>query len=291
MRVSSPGGRGTALALLVIPALVLNPVAAPGQTSRPARTATTDKPAAAQKTEATDATPRPAPFDYTAYDALLGKYVKGGLVDYAAWKKDGTKELDKVLEAMAGYPYQRVLSREARLAFLINAYNAAVMRSVLEAYPVASVKEIPGFFDRKEYPLSGGSYTLDAIEKDLIRANFTEFPTFHFALVCGARGCPPLAPRAVTGDSLSARMAAGLRAFVADSTKVRLSQADYVLHVSELFKWYAADFEKGDQTVPRLLAPHFSLGIAMKMAREEPRLEYVPFDWALNEWKAPGGGR
>jgi hypothetical protein len=288
--VSSLEGRRTALvALVVIPVLFGAP--SWGQTSRPARPKGAAVTGAAEVEESDGKTPRPKNFEYGAYNVLLSRYVKNGLIDYAAWKKDGTAELDRVLKAMAEYPYPRVLSREERLSFLVNAYNAYVLRSILDVYPVGSVKDVSGFFDARKHALSGGVYTLDDIEKTLIHPNFSDFSKYHFLLVCGARGCPPFPARAVRGDSLVVQSGANLHAFVADSTKVQFAEADNVLHVSELFRWYRADFEKGDQTIPLFLAPHFSLGVAMKLAREEPRMEYIPFDWKLNDVEHSGGGQ
>lgn len=279
--------RRTAVTLLLLALEIALPTLTMAQSSRPGKAAETKTVAQAPD----DSTPRPKPFDYSTLNALLSRYVSSGRVNYALWKKDGTKELDQVLLLMSEYPYARVLAREERLSFLLNAYNAFVIRSVLDAYPVASVKDIPGFFDTRKHKLADGAWTLDEIEKNLIGSRFSDLPAYHFALVCGARGCPPLNAAAIQGDSLNLQTGRNLRAFVADSTKMRFSEPDNVLHLSELFRWYAADFEKGDQTIPRLLAPHFSLSVAMRMMQEEPKIEYLPFDWSLNDAEPSGGGK
>lgn len=234
---------------------------------------------------------RPNPFDYSGLSALLARHVRKGRVDYAGWRKAGVAELDRVLAAMSDYPYTRVLSREARLAFLVNFYNASVIRSVLEAWPVAGVKDIPGFFDAKKHRLNGAEVTLDDIEKNLIAGTFGDMPLRHWVLVCGARGCPPLRSSACHPDSLAIQAGAARQAFMADSTNARFDATDNLLYLSEFFRWHRPDFEQGDVTLPRYLAPNFSLGVALKIMKDEPRIEFMPFDWRLNAAAGTTDGR
>ncbi len=227
---------------------------------------------------------RPKEFAYAEYNALLGKYVsQDGLVDYAAWKKAGTADLDRVVAAMAAHPYSRVFSREARLAFLINAYNALTLQSILKAYPVGSVMDIEGFFDKRKHTLFDGAHTLDDIEKKLIKGTFSDVPQYHFGLVCGGKGCPPLRNEAYTGDQLVVQLDTNARAFVTNPAKGRYDGDNNVLHLSEIFRWYEDDFEAADLTLNRVVAPHFTLSEAMRIMKDEPAIEFIPFDWALND--------
>jgi len=226
---------------------------------------------------------RPQEFDFTAWNTLLKKYTRNGLVDYAAWKKAGTAGLDEALSAMAAHPYAKVFSREARLAYLINVYNAYVVRSILDAYPVGSVMDIKGFFDTAKHPLSDGEYTLDEIEKTLIKGTFADVPEYHFGLVCGGMGCPPLRDEAYTGAGLNGQLATNARAFLTDPKKSRFDAEKNVLHLSEIFRWYKDDFESADRSIYRIVAAQYSLSDAMRIMKDEPAIEYIPFDWKLND--------
>lgn len=266
------------LLLIVLEAVASAPAAQPGSGPRARRAGAEER-------------ARSKEMDYRAWDALLARYVRDGLVDYAAWKKDGTASLDSVLAQMAAHPYRNMLAHEPRLAFLVNAYNAFAIRTILDAYPVKSVKDIPGFFDKIRHPLADSTYTLNDIDQTLIKGRLDEKPEFRFALVFGARGCPPLLPAAYRADSLSMQFGRQFHAFFGDSTNCRYDERAITLHVSELMKWHSADFERGDQTIPRYVAPLFSLGTAMKIARDEPAVEFIPFDWRLNEAPPAGGAR
>lgn len=225
-------------------------------------------------------------FDWSAQDSLLARYTVGGLVDYAAWKKDGNAELDRVLGAAAAWAHYDSAESIEKTVFLVNAYNGFVVRDILEKYPVTSVKEIPGFFDARKHSIAGGEYTLDQIEKTLIKGVGHRDPYIHFALVCGARGCPALRPRAYRAESWTNDTANQTQNFLADPTKGLFDEENYVLRVSEIFRWYQSDIEVGDLTLPRWIGPHLTLGVAMKMAAAEPPVEFLPFDWALNDVKA-----
>lgn len=223
-------------------------------------------------------------FDASGWGSLLQKYLQGGRIDYAAWKKDGTKELDRLLAAMSQHPYRTVFAKEARVAFLINAYNAFSVRQILAAYPVASVTEIPGFRDRATLPLDGGAFTLDQIENELMAPIASQEPRFHLALSRSALGAPPLHPTPLVGDSLSLQLERIMLDFVRDPARNRFrSEEPDTMFLSEFFQWFRRDFESGDDTLVRRLAPNFSLGEMMKMMREEPPIAWLPLDWRLND--------
>lgn len=222
-------------------------------------------------------------YDWSEQDSLLVRFAGAGGVDYAAWKKSGTAGLDRVLKNAAAWALYDSAQAVEKMVFFINAYNAFVVRDVLEKYPVASVKDIPGFFDVKKHAIAGGEYTLDQIEKKLIKAVASGDPYIHFALVCGGKGCPTLRSRTYRASSWMADAANQAQGFVAEPAKFRFDEEAYVLHVSELFHWYRNDFEVGEITLPRWIGPHLSLGVAMKMAASEPPVEFLPFDWSLND--------
>ena len=141
-----------------------------------------------------------AAVDHGAFDKILRDHVKRGRVDYAAIKARAKKDLDRYVHAL-GQAKLDGLSRGEKLAFYLNAYNANVIKAVVERYPVASVAKVKGFFDRKKIRVAGSTLTLNALEHQVIRKRFAE-PRIHFALVCAARSCPPLPSRAFSAKRL-----------------------------------------------------------------------------------------
>lgn len=230
-------------------------------------------------------------YEWADFDSLLDRYVVGGRVNYAAWKADGSAGLDKVLAAAGAWAMYDSATSEEKVVFLSNAYNGFVIQGVLAAYPVKSVKDIPGFFDKATHDIAGGHYTLDALEKTLLKPLGRKLndPYYHMALVCGSVGCPALRNRAYRQATWQGETMNQAQHFVADPTKLQFEEESNTLRVSELFDWYISDFESGDTTLPRWIGPHLSLGAAMKMSATEPIVEYLPFDWALND--VPAGSK
>ena len=120
-------------------------------------------------------------------EALLQLYVADGLIDYNALKDD--PRLSHTYQSLADAP-DTVWSNPMP-AFLVNAYNLAVIREICRSYPISTVREIPGFFDRKRHLIAGKSITLDQLEQHILNITGRD-PAIHFVLVCGAVGCPPL---------------------------------------------------------------------------------------------------
>lgn len=230
------------------------------------------------------AEPLPPDFEWAPWDSLLARHVTDGLVDYAGWRAGGTAELDALLAAMASWSGYEKATREQKMAFLMNAYNALIIRQVLANPGIESVKQIKGVFDTTKHRLPGGEFTLDGIEKTLLRALAgREDPAWHFGVVCASRGCPPLLAKAYRAPELSTDLAGRARLLLADPTKARYEEDGHILHLSELFRWYQSDFEFGDNTLVRWLGPYMTLGMAMKFASSEPEVRFLDFDWRLNE--------
>lgn len=213
-------------------------------------------------------------FDHSRFDAILKAHVRAGRVDYAAIKARAKADLDAYVTAVGGAKIDG-LSRDAKLAFYLNAYNAMVIKAVVERWPnIESVIKVSGFFDGARYRVAGRSVTLNQLEKKIILPTFKE-PRVHFALVCAARSCPPLRARAFAGRGLSRVLEGLTKRFVNSNRGVRMEGGR--VSVSKLFQWYAKDF--GD--VKAFLARyHDRHAAAIKAASS---LAYLHYDWALNK--------
>src|SRR4030095_10544137 len=81
---------------------------------------------------------------HAQWTAILQRWVADGLVDYAGLRRDGRGALETYLAGLSGAcaaDYEQ-WTREERIAFWLNAYNAATVRLVLEHYPIASIRKI-----------------------------------------------------------------------------------------------------------------------------------------------------
>ncbi|WAC01406.1 DUF547 domain-containing protein [Lacinutrix neustonica] len=136
-------------------------------------------------------------------DAFFKVYVFEGKVDYHRIKIDQTV-LNDVLKIAKGIDLEKENAANYQ-AFWINAYNLAVIKGITDSYPIQSPLDVVGFFDESTYQLAGKSLTLNTIENQELRSRFKD-ARFHFVLVCGAMGCPPLISAAYLPSTLESQL-------------------------------------------------------------------------------------
>jgi uncharacterized membrane protein YdjX (TVP38/TMEM64 family) len=233
--------------------------------------------------EAYASAPGSASFDQSRLDVLLRTHVDAdGLVDYARLK-GAHAELDAYIGSLAGAPFEK-LGRDEKLALLINAYNAFTLRLVLDHWPVASIQDIPTEqrWDARRWRLAGETLSLNQIENERIRPMFLE-PRIHFALVCAARGCPPLRAEAYTGARLESQLLDQARRVHSDDHWLRFDPSTGELRLTELYKWYESDFRQASGSVPEHVALHAPPVRAALDAGQRVEVHWIPYDWSLNE--------
>ena len=223
----------------------------------------------------------PAGFDVGPWNALLATYVTAdGGFRYATLAANPADRavLAQLVSAVAEADPAAEESDAGRLAFYINAYNILTVSAVLERFPIASVMDVPGFFDAATHRVAGAEMTLNGLENDIIRGQFHE-PRIHFAVNCASTGCPWLDGTGFTAENLEASLERLTDAYVQRTTQVDARRRR--VQVSKIFEWFAADFEAGGG-VRAFLAAH--LGEAQRALVEDPRTRITMFeyDWSLN---------
>lgn len=211
-----------------------------------------------------------------ATSAFLAKMVDGeGNVNYAAIKRNPV-ELKALLKRVEAFDAATAKPAD-REAFYLNAYNLLVIGEVVAHFPLESVQKVPGFFDKTQLGVAGEKLTLNELEAQKLRQPYAD-PRVHFALVCGAKGCPRLSRTAYLGSQLDAQLTAQARKVLQDPAFVRIDAKGRKAQLSHIFKWYEADFKASGKT-----------GIAFVNQFREGKpipgtyaVEYYPYDWALN---------
>lgn len=231
-----------------------------------------------------------AAIDHAPWDGLLRRRVdEQGRVDYVgryfSLVTDQTV-LDGYLARLATVQPDQLASKEERLAFWINAYNACVFKGVLGHYPVKSVREIKGFFDNIRYRVAGQDLTLNEIEA---RGRALGDWRIHVGVVCASASCPMLRNEAYAADRLDAQLTEQVKRFLQNPrTGLRLEGS--TLWVSSVFKWYATDFVPGRMTAASLLAvlePYLDPRMAQAIQDGQPALKFLGYDWSLNAQRTP----
>lgn len=170
------------------------------------------------------------------------------------------------------------LSPDARLSFLINAYNTLTTASVIELWPVDSVLNEEGFFDARTHRVAGQPMTLNQLENDHIRTMGE--PRIHFAVNCASAGCPPLARTPYAADRLESMLQAQTRAFVRATSEVNAASGS--VRLSQIFEWFEADFAAAGG-VRTFVSAYLDEADAAVITSESTTLSFVPYDWALND--------
>ena len=219
------------------------------------------------------------------FERLLQTYVQADGVDYEAWygNADDLAALESVTQDIAEAALEG-LSRDERLAFHLNAYNAWILQLVLDDYPIESVKQIGlvpfSVFFLKKVRIAGDKMTLNHLEKGIIIKEFRE-PRIHFAINCASESCPPLATAVYRGPLLERQLEEVTTKYADSYGAARVDHDAKRVLLVEIFKWYAEDFETAGGPVDFLNA-----------YRTEPipgdyEVAFYDYDWSLN---AAGGG-
>jgi hypothetical protein len=237
---------------------------------------------------------------YAAWNALLVKHVKflpdnkQSRVNYKGFAADRA-ELKKVLDSLSAVSKADFdkLSREERMAFLINAYNAFTIELILTKYPdVKSIKDLGTLvsspWKKKFFSLLGAETTLDAIEHAELRPKYQD-PRIHAAIVCASIGCPALRPDAFTAAKLEAQLEDGMQRFVTDRTRNKVTAKG--LEVSSIFKWFKEDFEKGHKGFSKVEDVFAKYAAQMTDSADEQSklkaktlpISFLDYDWSLND--------
>ena len=258
------------LAEAPVPVPVTHTEPAPKPKPVPPPPPTNPAPAPPPKTEATPAAASSAP-SHQSWNQLLQRYVSdNGRVNYEGFRQD-RQQLDTYLDLLAKETPDDSWSRAEALAYWINAYNAFTVQLILDNWPVSSIRDIDEPWDTPFIQLGGKSYTLNNIEHDIIRPEFSE-PRIHFALVCAAVSCPPLANEAYTAQNLEKMLEDRSRDFI-NNERFNVTQ-EAVVRVSPLFDWYGEDF--GD--VKAFLNRYLRTDIPA-----QKDVHFLEYDWALND--------
>ena len=176
----------------------------------------------------------------TQTTAFLQQYVnKEGRVNYAAIQRD-PDQLDALLYTIAGFDAAHA-AEAARYAFYLNAYNVLVIGDIVRNYPLKSVQDMPGFFNKTLHRVGREQLTLDQIETDKLRRIYDDL-RLHFALVCGIQSCPPLSQTAYVGAQLPEQLNSQTQFALADPSYVKVDPTTRQVRLPQIFKWYEADF-------------------------------------------------
>lgn len=211
--------------------------------------------------------------DHAKWNILLQKNVsKNGIVDYKGFQKD-SKQLQSYLDVLAANVPTKSWSKNAVLAYWINAYNAYTVKLILDNYPVKSIKDINDPWGKKFFTLGDKKYSLEEVEHEILRK--MDEPRIHFAINCASFSCPNLLNEAYTEANLEKQLTTVAKSFINDKTKNTITSNK--VEISKIFDWFSGDFKKKG-TVIDFLNQYSSIKINSKA-----KISYKEYNWTLND--------
>jgi len=236
-----------------------------------------------------------AQIDYTIYNDLLAKYVYGKDVKYAQLLSEKAKmdQFTAILGTKSpdSHPDQ-FPSRNEKLAYWINAYNASILKLILDNYPIKSIKSInfigPTIWWKKII-LGGKKISYKALEDKIIRERFHD-PRIHFAINCASKSCPPLIAEAYLPENLEAQLDASTTSFINDSSNFLVDKENLIIYMSSIFDWYKKDFVEWLAEVKGFIKPKILDYIKLYYKPELPselntyKIKFNDYDWSLNDF-------
>src|SRR5829696_753154 len=256
------------------------------------------------------AQPADVPLFHRPYDQLLDTNVRDGLVYYRTLKSERGR-LDRYIASLnvPAATYEG-WTREDKIAFWLNAYNAIVLQTVIDHYPIhgkastypaSSVRQIPGAFEQTKHRLAGKSLTLDEIEKAVL-PQFKD-PRLFLALGRAAVGSGRLRSEAYLGSRLARQLGEVESEFVNHAPMLKVDRLTGQVSVTPIMSWREAEFiaayDKGEtgpfakrspieRAIIAFVTPNLLPLEREFVEKNEFSLVFHPFDWRLNDLS---GGR
>ena len=242
-------------------------------------------------------------------DSLLDLYVRNGEVYYRAIKSERAR-LDSYVAQLATASVEKE-SRDEQLAFWLNAYDALVLRTIADHYPILgksaeypakSIRQIPGAFERLTHRVAGRTVTLDQIEQTIL-SGFHD-PRVYFAIGRGAVGSGRLRSEAFSAARLEEQLADVAAECVTRAQCVAIDRETGRIAISPIFSWrekeFAAAYADKAPAAFSARSPIERAAIAFVMpqllATEKEflvknvfQVTYSKFDWTLNDLSGRGG--
>lgn len=239
---------------------------------------------------------------------VLNDYTNNGRVDYRKLKAE-PGSLNDYLESLAQLRQAEYdsWSKDEKIAFWVNAYNALTLKVLIEYYPIRptffaslrhpenSIRQIPGAWDKIKFRVMEEELTLNQIEHDILRKSFRE-PRVHMALVCASLGCPQLRGEPFTGNALDSQLNEQTSIFLNTPSKFKIDKAKGEVSVSPIFKWFGEDFvekylpatgfpdhAKTERAALNFISRYLDESGQAYLKNEKYKVLYLDYDWSLNE--------
>ena len=205
-------------------------------------------------------------------DQFFKTHVSNESIDYAIIYANPSS-LNNIVDKIGSKDVSS-FTRNEKLAFYINAYNVLVIKNVIDNYPITSPLKVKGFFKSITFNVAGQQLTLNDLENNKVRQ--LGDARIHFALVCGAKGCPPIIAGAYLPKTLNSQLDLQTQLAVNSRSFTRVFENKNV-QLSQIFDWYKDDFVKDGSSLIEFINQYRTNPILTSA-----KVSFYEYNWNLN---------
>lgn len=222
----------------------------------------------------------PKEFSHQVFHEVLRAHVEQGVVNYPAIAAD--RGLERYIQQLDRIDPSRFPTRQDRLVFWINAYNAFAIKGILDGYSPLTLFGRYRYFIGRAYQVGGQSINLYDLEREVLIPDFRE-PRIHFAIVCASSSCPRLQSWAYAADKLEEQLEQSAREFINDPTRNRFDREGKVAHLSMIFRWFEEDFVAHSGSLLNYVRRYVAdPDLARELESTPYTVQFLEYDWRLN---------
>ena len=216
------------------------------------------------------------------------------------WKfEDDSCELQKVS--------MKDMDSNTKTAFVINLYNLMVKYAFVKLGVPTTDLMRHCFYDNVSVNVGGNIFSLNDLEHGVLRANSRapyrvakQFslidttmrklsldkvdPRIHFALNCGAKGCP--AVKRYTLEALDEELRLAALAFCEQESSVSIDETNKILGLSRIFYWYMGDFASSKEELPSKVVKYLRGDKRTKLEalikNGKVSIKFLDYDWSTD---------
>ncbi|MCM2358167.1 MAG: DUF547 domain-containing protein [Geobacteraceae bacterium] len=243
-----------------------------------------------------------ADFDYAHYEALLKHHVRPAVkvdgisvnaVDYTSLARDAKNpgsDYSLLLRNLAAFYPASLKSREEKIAFWVNVYNIAALKTIVDHYPVDSIRSkkinwlgLP--WNREAITVGGKEYSLGEIENDILLDTFKDL-RIHFGINCASVSCADLRPEPYRAAILFKQLEEqGIRLLADPKKGMRIDRERNTVYLSQIFKFDKKHFDALGGGALNFSLPYLQSAEREMIQRGAFKVDYLDYDWKVNDSK------
>ncbi|GAB4561683.1 MAG: DUF547 domain-containing protein [Geothermobacteraceae bacterium] len=242
-----------------------------------------------------------ATFDFSPWGRLLERHlsenreihaIPANTLDYQALAGEAGQpggDWQTLLRQLETFNPAAISDRNERMAFWINIYNIAAIKTILDHWPVDSIRSrsinwLKSPWKTEIITVGGRRYSLHQIEFDQLVEGFHDLRA-HLGINCASTSCVDLLPVPFSGPELDRQLQQqGERLANQPAKGLAIDMDRRLVRISRIFDFDAEHFDAWAGGGIRFLLPYVRDPKARAFLESgNYRVEFLDYDWTLND--------